>query len=293
MLSKLMSAPNIRFGLWCLGKIATAQPKTCPFCDGRDTVALGREKLLLQMRECRDCGLRFRYPKDTPTSAVAYYEGDYEAGEKGDKTSTPSPAELARLRETAYRGTDLDFSEKVAFVRRYGGDRLFDYGCSWGYTLDQFRAAGCTVAGFELDRRRAAYGRQNLDVEIYSNAADAMNLPAGSFDTIFTNHCLEHVHDLRPVLGLFDRLLSPDGTLVIVVPNGSGPVAKRMGAGMVSREHVASLTADFFARNLPAWGFQPRFMTEPYSGEPQDYRQGDDSTLVGKELVVVVRRAAA
>jgi len=42
--------------------------------------------------------------------------------------------------------------------------------------------------------------------------------------------------------------------MVIIVPNGDGPTAREQGAGVISQEHVTSLTARFFSKNLGEYG---------------------------------------
>ena len=70
-----------------------------------------------------------------------------------------------------------------------------------------------------------------------------------------------------------------------------------MGAAMISREHVSSLDARFFAANLPKVGLAPRFLCEPYDGgsSPLSYAEASwaPGSLAGEELMVVARLAGA
>jgi len=287
---RVLAMSKIAFAATMVARMARRQSRDCPFCDSAATRLVGREKILLQMRECQHCHLRYRWPKDEPAPALAYYEGGYEGGHV---TDLPDAATLAAARRNGWRGTPWDFGDKVAYVTRLAsGRRLFEYGSSWGYTLDQFIAAGFDARGFEVSRPRVLYGQQNLGVVIDSTFDQLANLPDGSIDVIFTNHVLEHLPDLRPPLHLFRRLLAPAGVLIAIVPNGGGPQAVRMGAAMISREHVSSLDARFFAANLPKMGLAPRFLCEPYGdASPLSYDEttGTAGSLAGEELMVVAR----
>jgi 2-polyprenyl-3-methyl-5-hydroxy-6-metoxy-1,4-benzoquinol methylase len=149
------------------------------------------------------------------------------------------------------------------------------------------------VTGFEYSRPRASFGREHLALDILEEYDQIDAVPDNSYDVIFTNHVLEHLPDLKVAFRLFARLQTPGGTLVMVIPNGSGPTAMQLGAAMISQEHVTSLTAEFFDRNVADYGFTLRYMTEPYSGAPQDYAQinGAPEDLPGKELVVIAQHA--
>lgn len=283
------NSSHIKFGFKALGYILSGQPKTCPYCGSKNTTIMGREKFLIQLRECGDCGLRFRYPKDEPEAARAYYESTYEGGHV---TDLPDMTVLSAAREKNFIDSRWDFSDKIVATKAiHPGPRLLEFGCSWGYVVDQFNKAGFDATGFELSRPRAAFGRENLGVNILDEYALLEALPDNSFDVIFTNHVLEHLPDLRPAFSLFSRLLAPEGTMIIIVPNGEGPTAREQGAGVISQEHVTSLTARFFSENLGEYGLKTKFASEPYTGEIVDYISDEQAftALQGEELMAVVR----
>ena len=282
---------RLTFGLTALARIARGQPRTCPFCDGTDSTVIGREKLILELRQCNACFLKFRYPKDEPVAARAYYEGDYQGGHV---TDLPGDDELAGARAQGYRGSQWDFAPKIDYVKSvHPGPRLLDFGCSWGYVVEQFGAAGYDAAGFEISRPRANFGRERLDVSIFDEYAQLERLDDGAFDVIFTNHVLEHLPDIKPAFALFKRLLARDGRLVIIVPNGDGPRARELGGAVISQEHVTSLDARFFATNLPQFGLMPQFCSEPYGGACIGYDSVEQAYagLQGLELMAVAWHA--
>lgn len=191
--------------------------------------------------------------------------------------------------DTAFRGGLLDYTVRLAILRglRAHG-RILDYGASWGYGVYQFRAAGYDASGFEISEPRAAFGRGNLGVTI-ETASGAF--PDGSFDIIHTSHVLEHIPDLHLPFTEFSRLLKADGILVVFVPNAGGKFACEQGVKwgpLINEKHVLALTADFFARGLPEFGFEPLFASSPYS-EPARPLSAE-LALEGEELLVVARR---
>lgn len=54
---------------------------------------------------------------------------------------------------------------------------------------------------------------------------------------------------------------------------------------MISEKHVNALTANFFAHNLPDYGFSTRYNSSPYEHELRTIE--NDPHLDGDELLVV------
>jgi 2-polyprenyl-3-methyl-5-hydroxy-6-metoxy-1,4-benzoquinol methylase len=162
-----------------------------------------------------------------------------------------------------FAGTAWDRSERVRFLDRALGKpvgrTLLDFGCSWGYATHQYKAAGWTAQGFELDRRRAAFGRTALGLAVTSDLADHRSR---KFDVILADHSLEHVPRLGDTLDAWVELAASGAALVVFVPNCSCHDARRLGTGwgpFIGEAHTVALTMEWFARNLPRHGFGPEF----------------------------------
>ncbi|HEX2517049.1 MAG TPA: class I SAM-dependent methyltransferase, partial [Chloroflexota bacterium] len=171
-----------------------------------------------------------------------------------------------------------------------GPARVLDFGASWGYIGYQLQEAGYRVEGFELSPTRAAFGRQQLCLPIYSTWEELREEgPMPRFDVVFTAHTLEHTYDLWSALGRLAEAVVPGGTLVAIVPNGGGRLAREHGVGwtpFIGETHTIALTADWFRQNLYRHGFEPveQFCLEEGSGR--------DLTCDGEELVCVARARA-
>ena len=66
---------------------------------------------------------------------------------------------------------------------------------------------------FPLIRNVVIYDTPQGDAQYLSNVAD------GSFDFLFSSHCLEHVPDPREALANWVRVVRPGGHLVVAVPD--------------------------------------------------------------------------
>lgn len=241
---------------------------SCPYCAGQSRQA-GHKHLLLRLRVCQSCGLKFRFPKDESAKARDYYERYYV-----EKTVTdfPSLDELETMVTHGFRGTPFDKADKVAYVRQRESDRsikILDYGASWGYFLAQLRFAGfANLQGFELARTRAQAGSLHLREQILSSPERI--LLERPFDLITLSHVLEHLPAPRDVLELFPKLLKKGGRLIIWVPNASVPALERFQgnwAELVGEPHPLAFDYDWFERNLPTHGFKIIEMGDPAATE--------------------------
>lgn len=111
--------------------------------------------------------------------------------------------------------------ELLPFISYYAR-RVLDVGCgagALGHLLKQERAVE-EVAGIELSAEAAGMARRMLDQVVVGNLED-IELPFadGYFDCIICADILEHLQDPAAILRKLSRVLAPDGTLVISIPN--------------------------------------------------------------------------
>ena len=230
-----------------------------------------RKWLLIQARRCMYCGLIYRWPTDASGETRAFYERGYEGQQA---TDIPDPEALKMLVSAGFRGTQYNKSDRIAFLTRRGikSGKLLDFGCAWGYSTHQYREAGYVASGFEIDRRRADYGRTRMGMTIYSGWGA---LESGErFDIVIADHSLEHVPRIGETLTEIARHLLPGGRLVLFVPNGACLDARRKGVGWgpyLGESHTMAFTMEWFSRNLPRHGMKPTFFD--LAGAP--LREGD------------------
>jgi 2-polyprenyl-3-methyl-5-hydroxy-6-metoxy-1,4-benzoquinol methylase len=103
-----------------------------------------------------------------------------------------------------------------------GARRVLDVGCSVGTVGEELGRRGHTVTGVEMDPELAAQARPRLnrvieaDVEVLARADEDLG---GPFDCVIFADVLEHLRDPWAVTRWGSGLLSPQGSLVISVPN--------------------------------------------------------------------------
>ncbi|MCL6416515.1 methyltransferase domain-containing protein [Aestuariirhabdus sp. Z084] len=110
------------------------------------------------------------------------------------------------------------------------GDRVLDLGCGEGrHSIGAYHEALVDVVGVDLnlaDLRAAQEKHESFPVEnsqqrhCHFVCSDALNLPFAdnSFDHVICSEVLEHIPDYQGVLQEINRVLRPDGLLVVSVP---------------------------------------------------------------------------
>jgi len=150
---------------------------------------------------------------------------------------------------------DAANNSHALLVELVGRDRrVLDVGCSTGYLGEALAARGCIVDGIEKDPAAAELARERMnDVAVLDLDRDdlAEALAGRQYDCVVLADVLEHLADARRVLESAVRLLSPDGEVVISVPNvahGSLRLALLQGrweyrdTGLLDRTHIHFFT---------------------------------------------------
>lgn len=253
--------PRIEFAVQALYKTRRA----CPYCRSHATPVVARKHVVVKVRRCDDCSLCFTDPVYESSLFGSLYDAVYDA--EGSTTDVPDRAEVEELLASGFAGSDKDFRERIATLRRIApGDRLLELGSSWGYFLAQARTAGFVAQGIEIGRGRREYGVRELDVPIAESLGE---LGEHRFDLIYTAHVLEHFTDLTTIFDeLFARLV-PGGLLAAEVPHFD--LAGRGAAALsnVGAVHPLGFTPRFFAENLPRHGFELEGFYDDWSDVPE------------------------
>jgi len=245
------------------GRVLPFPDRSCAYCGSSKTRAVGTKHWILQLRECDDCGLKYRFPKDGIGCSRRFYENDYD---EPSVTDVPAPDELRRLAERGFQGSHFDKSEKVDFLLSRLGNAwkelsYLDYGASFGYFMHQLLGRGARkVFGFEISRSRARVGNELLGLDISSDTVRITEHSHAPFDVVYSSHVLEHLACLDDALSLFRQVVCrPEGKLVIWVPNASPPALERWHggswAGLVGEPHPLAIDYSFLERTLPKYGF--------------------------------------
>lgn len=234
-----------------------ATDHSCLFCGCVESDIIGKKYFFLQLRKCKKCGLLYRYPKDKISDSVNFYQSDYK---EGFTTKFPSQEYLKNLLDRNFIGSPKDISKKINLINSYvPKGHVLDYGCSWGYSIWQFKNAGYEATGFEISKPRAKFGIDKLNIEIIDDLHRYDALPPESFEIIFSSHVLEHLTDISKTFQRFYKLLKENGILALFVPDCDGcdvsDVFNQKKSYAFGEKHTIAYTSDFLSKALKSIGF--------------------------------------
>ena len=176
--------------------------------------------------------------------------------------TSPLPDDLGRYYAYPYYGNRHSFTLRHCINRRLSYAekalpakkevRLLDIGCGDGSFLLASRNRGWQVMGTELNPLPAR--KQGLDVKGSIEEIDGRE----QFDCITMWHTLEHMRDIPAMLSEVARLLSPEGKLIIAVPDSGGIQARLFGERWLHIDvprHLYHFDASSLQHCLAAAGF--------------------------------------
>jgi 2-polyprenyl-3-methyl-5-hydroxy-6-metoxy-1,4-benzoquinol methylase len=287
---------KFRFASRMLRHRLNDQPRVCPYCGPTSPLSLlRRKKLIMDILQCGNCRLIFRWPLDDPNEMDIHYETEF--AEEAPQVRAPDPKDLQTLIENDFApifGPDPKHKMSVLKAVR-GNGRVLDYGSSWGYTCALLRKNGYETVGFEVSKSRAEYARKNLGITVINTAAGLDSMPDGSFDIVYSNHVLEHIQGIRDALGSFARLLRTDGIAFHVLPNfGGGAWRSGEWINWIGEDHPIAPTIEFFKKALPAAGFgRFKFASTPFDERALTAITDPDREsppTEGNELLIVAQK---
>ncbi len=162
---------------------------------------------------CEQCGFLFTNPRPDKEKIGQYYKS-----EEYISHSNSSKGIINKLYQEVRKYTLGSKFRLVSSLTK--GTRILDIGCGTGEFLNTCKKAGWTCIGIEPDQGARQYGLNNYGLDVKEECAIS-TLESASFDIITMWHVLEHVYDLKERVAELDRLVKPEGTILIAVPNSS------------------------------------------------------------------------
>ncbi len=124
----------------------------------------------------------------------------------------------------------FSLKSKLKLINSFSNDTkaLLDIGCGTGDFLKTAQNNNWTVTGIEPNEQARTIANQKTKNAVF-NTEKLKSLNENSFDVITLWHVLEHLPNLEEHVTLFKKLLKPNGTLIIAVPNYKSYDAQHYG----------------------------------------------------------------
>lgn len=191
----------------------------CPICHNSvlDNKFIINDFTIVQ---CRACKLMFVKEKVSQKELDYYYEKTAE-GISADKDCVYLDQENVENLKYYYRNLRSLILEKIST------GTVLDIGCNAGYFLDVMEGFECY--GIERSASHGKIAKDKHGDNIFIGAFEDYKAPGFLFDCITLQDVLDHLADPLEALKNCNKLLKPDGILVIKVHDMSCLYAKIMG----------------------------------------------------------------
>ena len=283
---------KVKYLLSSLRKQVVREGFSCPSCGHPESRKVDQKMMVTALRRCLNCRLLFRTPTTSDEENRRFYQREYTE----NFTMVPDRQQLEDLLETSFvvsHGRNYNISHYINILNAFGhktGNRLLDFGCSWGYNSWQLQKAGYQVQGYDISKARSAYAREHLGVDVVCSLEKIQ----GPFDIFFCVNVIEHVPSVSGMIALAWSVLKPGGLFLTMTCNGSDesrridPERWRKWWGHV---HPQLLDDAFYERTFSSHCYL--LASNPYDMEAIRSWDGTSSRKLdvgGPELLIAVRR---
>jgi len=212
----------------------------CPICQSERIKKLYDLKKIsgkeFELLKCKNCRVKFLNPLPSLSYQKEYYNDtlykdskyfvhmkkdyrdsqEYRIFERGIFLFNDLLTANSRLQEaTARRGYSLQ-RDRSAGIK----GKVLDIGCSSGVFLDMMKTRGWDVAGVELCSGFVNMARELFGLEsIFNGTLEEARFENKSFDLITMWDLIEHVPNTLSLLKEVERILRPNGLLLILTPS--------------------------------------------------------------------------
>ena len=189
----------------------------CPWC-GSDKAQINlwlKDEFLskedFHICECLNCGLLYTMPRPSKDKIGNYYKSEeYYSHQENKKGFIPKIYECVKK-------VNLRHKYKLATEGIETGN-MMDIGCGVGDFIHTAEVKGWQCLGVEPSDDAKAIAKKRVKANII-RSEELEKLPDGTFDLITMWHVLEHVDELKWQVSQLQRLVKPNGRIVIAVPN--------------------------------------------------------------------------
>ena len=97
--------------------------------------------------------------------------------------------------------------------------RCVDIGCARGTLLNWLREQGWECSGVDISEETVARGRSDFGLALYAGTLEQAHYPDDSFSLVTAFDVIEHLQSPLTTLQEAHRILKPNGSLIMEVPN--------------------------------------------------------------------------
>ena len=190
-----------------ISKSPIANQSLVPFLTCKD-YTVSRETFSIYMDQ--ESQLLVTTPRPDDEALSNYYESDdYISHSDSKHTLIDKVYQIVR---------NYAIKKKVKLINSFqsSNQNLLDIGTGTGDFILACKKSGWCVNGVEPNKKANTLASGKTFIKISKDVSELRN---EQFDVITMWHVLEHVPDLKSYISILKKLLKPNGTLVVAVPN--------------------------------------------------------------------------
>ena len=167
---------------------------------------VGNEKAKFYVVKCKKCNLHSLYPIPSDSDFKWIYNNYSSQGNR---------IEVEKLR------IEKTYPAKIAKIMQYHSNpKVLDIGAGLGGFCFTSKMNGLQTVGIELEPEQVTLAKQIFDVELINlSIEDFLISNDQTFDVIHMHHVLEHLQNPKNTLFQIQKILSPEGIIILEVPN--------------------------------------------------------------------------
>lgn len=183
---------------------------SCPFCAGQNYQLIYKERELLGVVRCLNCGLIYVNPRLKDPEKI--YWGNYEEYFKEAKLIFEGKARHHR---------DPNYINDLKLICRYKPSGNFlDIGTNMGFFLRNAKNGKWNLYGVEPSPSLSEAARKYFGLNVKTAFLEAAGFKDNFFDIVTMTDVFEHIAQPDKLLTEVHRIMKEDGILFIKVPNG-------------------------------------------------------------------------
>lgn len=186
------------------------QHYSCPLCMKDNNINfISKNEYILY--SCLNCGhVYLTNHNDSKDLYILYQENFYKPG---------SSARFTKLIENFIYLFRIVRAKSLVNLLPEGKHVILDIGCGRGWTLKFLNQKGWKCTGTQISKPAAEYARKTLGLEIHEKELPDIKFDSEKFDIVTVFHVLEHLQNPIDYINDINRILKPNGFLIIEVPN--------------------------------------------------------------------------
>ncbi|MBA3921434.1 MAG: class I SAM-dependent methyltransferase [Nostocaceae cyanobacterium] len=145
--------------------------------------------------------------------------------------------------------------------------KLLEIGCGTGQFLYMMQQRDWDCQGLEMSADATIFCRETYSLNVQEGAVEDTNYEPNTFDVIVLSHVLEHLYNPHKVLEKLKAWLTPEGIIVLTIPNGKSWTAayfKQYWSGYDVPRHYYTFTSSSLRKLAEKNGLDFRYCRTIY-----------------------------